>query len=73
MNTITLNTHKTIQRLQVKGFTPEQAEGIVDALTESELVTKTFFRNESLGCSDAFGASSFGGDTAESYRRQHID
>ncbi|MEO9894787.1 MAG: hypothetical protein ABJD13_02530 [Paracoccaceae bacterium] len=40
MNAITLDTYKTVQKLQAKGFTVEQAEGIVDALTESELVTK---------------------------------
>lgn len=40
MNTVTLDTYKTIQKLQAKGFSTEQAEGIVDALTESELVTK---------------------------------
>ena len=40
MNAVTLDTYKTIQKLQSKGFSVEQAEGIVDALTESELVTK---------------------------------
>ncbi|MEP6065471.1 MAG: hypothetical protein ABJ246_06515 [Paracoccaceae bacterium] len=40
MSAITLDTNKTVQKLQAKGFTVEQAEGIVDALTESELVTK---------------------------------
>ena len=44
MNAITLDTYKTIQDLQSKGFTTEQAEGIVDALTESELVTKSDLR-----------------------------
>lgn len=41
MTTLALDTHKTIQKLQSKGFYAEQAEGIVDALTESSLVTKT--------------------------------
>ena len=40
MNAIALDTYKTIQKLQTKGFSADQAEGIVDALTESELVTK---------------------------------
>lgn len=44
MNAVTLDTYKTIQNLQTKGFTAEQAEGIVDALTESELVTKSDLR-----------------------------
>lgn len=35
-----LDTHKTIQKLQAKGFTAEQAEGIVEVLTDSTLVTK---------------------------------
>ena len=41
MTTITLDTLKTVQKLQTKGFTAEQAEGIVETLTESELVTKS--------------------------------
>ena len=44
MNTITLDIHKTIIKLQAKGFTPDQAEGILSALTESELVTKQDLR-----------------------------
>jgi hypothetical protein len=44
MNALTLDTHKTVQKLQSKGFTAEQAEGIVDSLTESELVTKSDLR-----------------------------
>lgn len=44
MNSVTLDTYKTIQNLQARGFSVEQAEGIVDALTESELVTKTDLR-----------------------------
>lgn len=42
MNTITIDTHKTIQKLMAKGYTEKQAEGFVEALTESELVTKTY-------------------------------
>lgn len=41
MNTIALDTHKTIKNLTQKGFTQEQAEGVVEALAESELVTKS--------------------------------
>lgn len=40
MSSISIDTYKTIQKLQTKGFSLEQAEGVVDALTESELVTK---------------------------------
>lgn len=42
MNTIAIDTHKTIRKLMDKGYTEEQAEGFVNALTESELVTKTY-------------------------------
>jgi hypothetical protein len=38
------DTHKLIAKLQQKGFSPQQAEGIADALKEvdaSALVTKT--------------------------------
>lgn len=41
MNTIALDTHKTIKNLTQRGFTQEQAEGVVEALAESELVTKS--------------------------------
>lgn len=41
MASISLDTLKTVQKLQTKGFTAEQAEGIVETLTESELVTKS--------------------------------
>ena len=44
MTTITLDTFKTVQKLQTKGLSPEQAEGIVSALTESEIVTKSDLR-----------------------------
>lgn len=40
MNTIAIDTHKTVKRLLEKGYTEEQAEGFVEALTESELVSK---------------------------------
>lgn len=40
MNTVTLDTHKTILNLQANGFSTSQAESIVNLLTESELVTK---------------------------------
>lgn len=41
MRSLALDTYKTIQKLQTKGFSLEQAEGVVEALTESELVTKS--------------------------------
>lgn len=41
MSTIAIDTYKTIQKLQEKGFSLEPAEGVVEALTESALVTKT--------------------------------
>ncbi|WP_424972644.1 hypothetical protein [Dinoroseobacter sp. S76] len=44
MTTVALDTLKTVQKLQSKGFTAAQAEGIVEALTESELVTKQDLR-----------------------------
>ena len=31
MNTVAIDTLKTVQKLQAKGFTAEQAEWIVDA------------------------------------------
>ena len=40
MATIAIDTHKTINKLVEKGFSKEQAEGLVNALTESNLVTK---------------------------------
>lgn len=42
MSTITIDTHKTIQKLMAKGYTEEQAEGFVEALTESDLVTRDY-------------------------------
>jgi len=41
MNAFTLDTYKTVQKLQAKGFSVEQAEGIIDTLTDSDLVTKS--------------------------------
>jgi hypothetical protein len=41
MSSIALDTYKTIQKLQGKGFSLEQAEGVIEALTESELVTRS--------------------------------
>jgi hypothetical protein len=43
MTTIPIDTHKTIQKLVSRGFTPEQAEGVIEVLTESELLTKDYF------------------------------
>ena len=40
---IAIDTHKTIQKLREKGFTQEQAEGVVSVLTESDLLTKDYF------------------------------
>lgn len=42
MNTLAIDTHKTIQNLMKKGYTEEQAEGFVEALTGSELLTKSY-------------------------------
>lgn len=42
MNTIAIDTLKTVKNLQNKGFTQEQAEGVIDALTESNLVTREY-------------------------------
>lgn len=43
---IAIDTHKTITKLKERGFTQEQAEGVVDVLTESELLTRDFFKAE---------------------------
>ena len=40
MATIAIDTHKTINKLVEKGFSKEEAEGLVNVLTESNLVTK---------------------------------
>lgn len=39
MNTFTLDTNNAIQRLEAKGFSRKQAEGVVDVLADSRLVT----------------------------------
>ena len=41
MTTIAIDTLKTVQKLKQQGFSAEQAEGIVETITESELVTKS--------------------------------
>lgn len=44
MKTVTLDTHKFILLLQEKGFSREQAEGLIEAVQQidtSELITKT--------------------------------
>ena len=41
MNTVVIDTYKTVQKLQERGFTKDQAEGVLDALTESEIATRT--------------------------------
>ncbi len=46
MSTIAIDTYKTINKLKAKGFTVEQAEGLVEALTESDLVTNEYFKTE---------------------------
>ena len=46
MSTIAIDTYKTINKLKAKGFTTEQAEGLVEALTESDLVTNEYFKTE---------------------------
>lgn len=35
MNTIAIDTYKTINGLKAKGFTEAQAEGTIDTITES--------------------------------------
>ena len=46
MNTVAIDTYKTINKLKAKGFTEQQAEGIIDTITESDLVTVTYFKTE---------------------------
>ena len=43
MNTFVVDTHKTVKMLVAKGFTQEQAEGVVDALAQSDVLTKDYF------------------------------
>ena len=40
---IAIDTHKTIIKLKERGFTQEQAEGVIEVITESELLTKDYF------------------------------
>lgn len=40
---IAIDTHKTITKLKERGFSQAQAEGVVEVLTESELLTKDYF------------------------------
>ena len=47
MNTVAIDTHKTIQKLVGKGYTEAQAEGLIDALVESDFVTRSYL-NEKL-------------------------
>jgi len=44
MNTFAIDTHKTINKLKAKGFTDEQAEGIIETITESDYVNNTSLR-----------------------------
>lgn len=44
MTTFAIDTHKTINKLVERGFSQKQAEGLVEALTESALVTKDDLR-----------------------------
>ncbi len=39
MNTIAFDTYQIINKLKAKGFTEAQAQGIIEALTESDYVT----------------------------------
>lgn len=41
MNTITFDTHKIIDKLQRRGFSKDQAEGVIEVLTENEFVTSS--------------------------------
>lgn len=42
MVTMAIDTYKTINNLKTKGFTTEQAEGIIEALSQGELVDKSY-------------------------------
>jgi hypothetical protein len=44
MNTLAIDTYKTINKLKAKGFTTEQAEGIIETITESDYVTNGSFK-----------------------------
>jgi hypothetical protein len=39
MNTIAIDTYTVINRLKAKGFTEDQAQGIVETITASDYVT----------------------------------
>lgn len=39
MNTIAIDTYTVINRLKAKGFTEDQAQGIVETITETDYVT----------------------------------
>ena len=44
MNTFALDTHRAVERLEAKGFDRQQAEGIVQTLTDSELASTSTVR-----------------------------
>lgn len=46
MSTITFDTHQLIKELQQRGFTPEQAEGINDALKNALTVGEVATRRD---------------------------
>lgn len=43
MNALIIDTHRAIRKLTANGYTQQQAETLVEVLSESELVTKDFF------------------------------
>lgn len=45
MNTFAIDKYKTINKLKAKGFSTEQAEGIIETIVESDLVTNGTFKN----------------------------
>lgn len=47
MNTFVIDTYKTINNLKAKGFSTEQAEGIIETITTgSDIVTNTTMKSE---------------------------
>ena len=46
MNTFAIDTYKTINNLKAKGFSTEQAEGIIETIVESDLVTNSTLKSE---------------------------
>jgi len=48
MNTITFDTHKIITKLTQRGFSKDQAEGMVEVLTENEFVTESALEKQTL-------------------------